>query len=254
MMLFLEFFTRLEQKYKNRRQFLSASNASNEFEIKNYYAFEYRKAMSNVKGFSNDEKMEILGIISISEGGILNLDGYKNRIYDQFFKGRSWVWIEYNIWHTKFLKLGKFPRAFQGIATPVTLEVALNMLSSFELRAILRAHNINVNLISRKNELVALAKNISGIAELKSVKLKIAEAQEKVSYNIYLALMFTIACRTKSRLDYQNALRLGVKKFERVYPFEDDKEFAHLVLNKNPRALPPYFPCDLSSLKPILES
>jgi len=253
-MLFLDFCARLAQKYKNRRQSLSASNAYNEIEVKNYYAFEYRKAMSNVKGFSNDEKMEILGIISKSNDSILNLNGYQNGIYDQFFKGRSWVWIEYNIWHTKFLKLGRFPRAFQAIATPVTLEVALNMLSALELKAILRAHNINFNLISSKNELVALAKDISGIAEVKSVKSKISEAQEKVSYNIYVALMFTIACRTKSRLDYQNALRLGIKKFERVYPFEDDKEFVHLVLSKNPRALPPYFPCDLSSLKPILES
>lgn len=254
MMLFFDFVTRLTQQYTNRRQPLSASNGYIEIEIKHCFEFEYRKAMSNVKGFSSAEKMEILSIISKTETGFLNLNGYQTQIYDQFFKRRSWVWIEFNNWQTKFLKLGRFPIAFQAIATPVTLEVGLNMLSALELRAILRAHHIAFKFISSKQALVALVKEISGIAEVKSVKSKIAEAQEKMSYNMYSVLMFTIACRAKNRLDYQNALRLGVKKFERVYPSEDDKEFAHLVLKKNPEALPPYFPFDLSSLKPILEN
>lgn len=46
--------------------------------------------------------------------------------------------------------------------------------------------------------------------------------------------------------------RLGVKKYEIMHAFEEDKEFVEMALKIKPNALHPVFPSDMSMRKMVL--
>jgi len=65
--------------------------------------------------------------------------------------------------------------------------------------------------------------------------------------------MRTISFRAKGLYDIKRAEKIGVKKFKIMHVFEEDKEFVELVLKKNPKALHPVFPSDISMKQSIIE-
>jgi len=222
-------------------------------EIFDCYAEVFKRDIANVSGITPTEKTEIYKIISSSEGGFLNMGAYHSKIYDKYFKGRDWAWIEYEQWNDRFTKLGKFPDSFQRKIGVISIETALGLLSVAELKELLKSKDVAFTSKSKKQDLIDLAKVVVGIDGEEIIKAKIAEELEKEKNSIYTILMRTINFRGKSLYDYNRAKKIGVKKFEIVQTYESDKKFADMVLKDNPNALPPLYPYDLSWLKPIVE-
>lgn len=209
----------------------------------------YRKEISKITGISIAAKIEIFSIISETRGGFLNYEAYKDTIYDQFFRDRTWDWVEYNHWHDKFSKLGRFPTSFRPKGGPLSTEAALIQLTDNQLKFLLRfAFDFDLDL--PKHDLVNLAKTISGIKDHAMVREKFSEAMEKEMHSIYSVFMHTMISRAMNLHENNQALRMGVKEFELVHAHQSDAEFAQMAIDENPKAIPPFFPYDRSSLKP----
>lgn len=222
-------------------------------EIFDCYAEVFKRDFANVSGITPEEKSEIFKIISGGDGGFLNMGNYHSKVYENYFKGKDWAWAEYDKWNDRFNKLGKFPTSFQAKIGSISTESALDMLSVAELKELLKSKNVAFTSKAKKQDLIDLAKVIPGIEAEKIIKAKVAEALEKEKYSIYTILMRTINFRGKSLYDYNRAKKIGVKKFEMIHVYQEDKEFADMALKENPNALPPLYPYDLSMLKPIVD-
>jgi predicted CopG family antitoxin len=222
-------------------------------EIFDCYAIVFKREIANVSGLTPTEKSEVYKLISQSEGGFLNMGAYHSKIYDKYFKGRDWAWIEYEQWNEKFTKLGKFPDSFEKKLGRINTETALGLLSVAELKRLLKSKDIAFTSKAKKQDLIDLAKVVAGVDSEEIIKSKIAEELEKEKHSTYTILMRTINFRGKSLHDYNRAKKVGVKKFEIVQTYESDKKFANMVLKDNPNALPPLYPYDMSWLKPIVE-
>lgn len=222
-------------------------------EIFDCYAEVFKREIANVSGITPAEKSEIFQLISDSEGGFLNMGAYHSKIYEKYFKGRDWSWIEFDTWNDRFSKLGQFPNSFEQKLGSVSTESALDMLSVAELKELLKSNNVSFTSKAKKQDLIDLAKGIANIGSAEIVQKTIAEALEKDRHGIYTILMRTINFRGKSLYDYNRAKKIGVKKFEIAHTFEEDKKFADMALKENPNALPPLYPYDLSMLKPIID-
>lgn len=222
-------------------------------EIYDCYAEVFKREIANVSGISPAEKSEIFKLISDSEGGFLNMGAYHSKIYDKYFKGRDWTWVEYENWNDRFTKLGKFPDSFQKKTGTIDTETALGLLSVAELKDLLKSKDVSFTSKAKKQDLIDLAKVVPEIDGETIIKAKIAEELDKEKHSIYTILMRTINFRGKSLYDYNRAKKVGVKKFEIIQTYDSDKKFADMVLKENPNALPPLYPYDMSWLKPIID-
>ena len=61
-----------------------------------------------------------------------------------------------------------------------------------------------------------------------------------------------IAFKAKATFDRDLALKLGVTEFKHMYVGEGDEKFVKQALKRNLRALPPYFPGDVTLLKSVI--
>lgn len=217
------------------------------------YAEVFKKVIDSVTGITPVEKSEIYDLISKSDGGFQNMGAYHSKIYDKYFKGRDWAWVEYDKWNDLFSSIGRFPNSFQSKTGPISVEGALGLLTVAELKELLKSKNIEFKAKDKKPDLICLANNIADIDCENIIRIKIAEELEKGKHEIYTILMRTINFRGKSLYDYRRAKKIGVKKFEIVQTFESDREFADIALKENPNALPPLYPYDLSYLKSVID-
>ncbi|MES2039264.1 MAG: hypothetical protein V4495_15625 [Pseudomonadota bacterium] len=220
-------------------------------EIFDCYAEAFKRDFANVTGISSSEKEEILNFISGVEGGFLNMEDYHSRVYEKYFEGRDWAWLEYEKWNDRFTILGRHPTAFQKKIV-VNTDMALDLMSVPELKDLLKSKNIGFSSKVKKQDLIDLAKEIDIINNEEKILAKVTEALEKERYSIYTILMRTINFRSKSPYNFNRAKNVGVKKFEIAQTFVADQEFADMALKENPNALPPLYPYDLSMLKPII--
>lgn len=224
-----------------------------EKEIFDCYAEVFKREIANVSGITPKEKEEIFKLIPQSDGDFLNMGAYHSKIYENYFKGRDWAWIEFDTWNDRFTKLGKFPSSFQAKIGSIGTESALDMLSVAELKELLKSKDVSFTSKAKKQDLIDLAKGIPNIDSAEIVQKTIAEALEKDKHGIYTILMRTINFRGKSLYDYNRAKKIGVKKFEIVHTFEEDKKFADMALKDNPNAPPPLYPYDMSYLKAVID-
>lgn len=224
-----------------------------EKEIFDCYAEVFKREIANVSGITPAEKTEIFKLISQSDGGFLNMGAYHSQVYEKYFKGKDWAWIEFENWNDRFTKLGKFPSSFQAKTGPISTESALDMLSVAELKELLKSKDVAFTSKAKKQDLIDLAKGIADIGNEEIVQKTIAEALEKERHGVYTILMRTINFRGKSLYDYNRAKKIGVKKFEIVHTFEEDKKFTDMALKDNPNALPPLYPYDMSYLKAVID-
>jgi uncharacterized protein YejL (UPF0352 family) len=223
-------------------------------EIYSCYDEIFSKEMTTVTGVTNQEKTEILKMVKAGEGGFLDMSGYHEPVWNTYFKGKSWAWGEFEEWNSTFEQLGKFPSRFprRKKYSPDDLDEVLNKFKVAELKALCDEHKIPTVGKTKKQDLIQLVKTIPNLFDLSLIQEQIQAIQEKFAFEIYVLLMRTISFRAKSLYDQRRAERLGVKKFEISHAFESDKEFVELALRKNPNALHPLYPSDLSSKKPII--
>lgn len=83
------------------------------------------KEMSNLKGFSSNDINSIHKIITTGEDGFLNQARYYKEVFDNFFKEKNWIWVEFEEWHKIFIKLNEFPTSWNhNLTKPYEVELS----------------------------------------------------------------------------------------------------------------------------------
>lgn len=223
-------------------------------EIYDCYDEVFKVMIADISGISKTEGNQILAIIKKSDGGFLNMGGYHSIVWEKYFKGREWKWNEYEEWKNIFQEKGKFPTNFpiRKNFTPATIEDALSQLKVAELKTLCNEHSIEIPSKSKKADLIELLKSVQGITNSVLVSEKIEEINNKFSYGLYSLLMRTINFRGTSLYNQKRMERAGVKKYEILHIFEEDRELVEMALKMKPNALHPIFPADMSQKKVVI--
>jgi hypothetical protein len=245
----------IENNIQVSEQKFSMPTIKPEKELFEYYDEVFNSMINDITGLTADETKEILRTIKKCEGGFLNMAGYYSIVWEKYFKGKTWLWNEYEEWNRTFNKLGKFPSRFphKSNFVPTTIEESLNKLKVSELKAICTENKINFTAKAKKIELIDILKIIPDINEFPVVVKKIDEMNSKFEYELYSLFMRTISFRSTSLYDIRRAEKLGIKKFKILHVFKEDKEFVDLALKKNPKALHPVFPSDMSIKQCVID-
>ncbi len=233
---------------KNVEKRISIPTITPEKELFEYYDEVYSSMIKDIVGLTKNEANEILKIIKKCDGGFLNMSGYYSIVWNSFFKEKIWQWREYEEWYNLFNKLGRYPSRFpiKSHFLPATIEESLNTLTVSELKSMCKDNHIILPAKSKKKDFVDLLKVVPGIDETPIVIEKVRNVSSKFEYELYSLFMRTISFRAKGLYDIKRAEKVGINKFKIMYVFEDDKEFVELALKKNPNALHPVFPSDMS--------
>ena len=250
---FLKSFSKEKEQPKQVANPVSIPTIKAEKALFDSYEIVFKREVANVSGITPNEFTDIYKIISTGDGGFLNMHHYHAQVYEKYFKGRDWAWIEYDKWNNIFTKLGKFPTSFIQKNGSIDVETALGYLSVAELKDLLKSRSVEFTSKDKKPDLINKTCAIADIGSEEIIKSKIAEKLEKEKYGIYTILMRTIHFRGKALFDHNRAKAIGVKKFEIVHTYENDKEFADMALKENPNILPPFYPYDLSYLSPVMD-
>ena len=247
---FLKSFGKKEEPQQSKEVVNSMPTVKADKELYDCYEIVFKREVANVLGITPNEFTEIYKMVSSGDGGFLNMHHYHAQVYEKYFKNRNWSWIEYDKWNEICTNLGKFPTSFPPKHGSIDVATALSYLSVAELKDLLKSRGIEFTSKDKKQDLFNSAYAISNLGDAEIIKSKISEKLEKENYSIYTILMRTIHFRAKALHDYNRAKNLGVKKFEIMRVHESDKEFADMALKDNPNLLPPFYPYDLSQLRP----
>ena len=155
--------------------------------------------------------------------------------------------------------MGERPLRFPvGLAVPqdrgvvLTADKVLRDLKVSELKEFLEAEALVIPPKAKKKDLIKLAQSLPNLNQTKIWKRKEAEANSLIGYPLYSLLMRYIASKANSTYERSRAANIGVTQFEHLYVEVTDEYFVDLALARNPRALPPYFPGDVTLLKSVI--
>lgn len=223
------------------------------------YAKVFYEVMADVDGFTPEEFDEVLHLVMDDDGDFMNMARYGRPIFENYFLDRYWTWAEYDYWERTYAQIGSAPLRFpSGIAVPLeltttlTADQVLKRLTLAELKSFIESQGGRAPPKAKKRDLFDLAQSLP---DLQLTKLWIeAQAQLKgdIGYPLYLVLMRHIAFKTKATFDRERALKTGVAEFKHLYVEAGDERFVKLALIRNPEALPPYFPGDVTLVQPII--
>lgn len=211
--------------------------------------------IKDINGLETGAGEKILHIIKGSDGGFLNMSGYYSSVWEEYFKDKTWQWCEYEEWKRTFIDIGKFPSRFpvRPSFDSNNIEKLLQKLKVSDLKELCSENQVTPAAKAKKDEIIEALKIVPGIENSPAVIEKTNQIYSKFDYELYSLLMRTISFRAKSLHDTIRAQRLGIKKFKIMHTFEEDKEFVEMALKKNPQALHPVFPSDMSMKQPVIE-
>lgn len=223
------------------------------------YKQVFFEVMADVDGFTPEEFSEMVQFIVGGEGGYMNMARYYRPVFDNYFSGRHWAWAEYDYWERTYNQIGSAPLRFSaGLAVPLdrtielTTEKVLKDLKVADLKHFIESQGQVVPPKAKKKDLLALAQSLPNLESTKLWKEKEEQVKADVGYPLYAILMRHIAFKAKAAFDRHRALKLGVTEFKRMYVEDGDEKFVELALKRDPQALPPYFPGDLTILKSVI--
>ncbi len=211
--------------------------------------------IKDIKGLEACAGEKILRVIKGSEGGFLNMSGYYSSVWEEHFKDKEWQWCEYEEWKRVFVEIGKFPSRFpvRPNFDSSSIEILLQKLKVSDLKELCSENQVVPSAKAKKDEIIEALKIAPSIENSPVVIEKINQIYSKFDYELYSLFMRTISFRASSLHDTIRSQRLGIKKFKIMHTFEEDKEFVELALKKNPQALHPVFPSDMSMKQPVIE-
>lgn len=223
------------------------------------YEMAFYDVMADVDGFTPEEVDAMLRFIADGDGGHLNMGRYYKPIFYQYFSGRFWSWAEYDFCEKTYTKMGQMPLRFQpGLAVPVdmtvtlTAEQVLNDLKVADLKEFVETHAVSVPPKAKKKDLLELAYSIPNLYETRLWKDKAAAVQAEIGYPLYSLLMLYISFKAGSAFDQDRVKSLGITDFKHTFIEDGDERFVKLALKRNPEALPPYFPGDVTMRSPVI--
>jgi hypothetical protein len=226
-----------------------------EKEIYECYDEVFSKMINDITGLAPTDTTEILAIIKSSEGGFLSMGGYHSIVWERYFKGKNWLWNEYEEWNATFKTMGRFPSRFpkKKDFVPATIGESLNQLKVSELKNICIENQASLPAKAKKSDLIETLKSIPNIISHTIVASKIEVLNSRFGYELYSLFMRTIYFRGICLYNIKRAQKIGMEKFKIMHTFEEDKEFVELALKKNPNALHPVFPSDMSVKQSVIE-
>lgn len=255
----LSYFFKKKEEPTNQLKFGTIPTVEADPKMFSVYEQVFYEVMADVDGFTSREFDEILQFIMQGKGGYMNMAHYYKPVFSQFFAGRHWAWVEYDYWERTYAAIGEKPLRFQtGLAIPVdrtiilTVERVLRDLKVSELRELIESQRIDVPKKSKKTDLLALAQSIPNLHETKVWKEKEEHARTGIGYPLYSLLMRYIAFKANTTFERNRAKKVGVTEFQHMFIEEGDEQFAALALKRNPQALPPYFPGDVTMLRLVI--
>jgi len=219
----------------------------------------FYEVMADVDGFTPEEFDAMAEFIVSGDGSYMNMGHYYKPVFNKFFAGRHWAWEEYEYWERAYAQMGERPLRFPvGLVVPkdrsvvLTADKVLGELKVSELKEFLEAEALVIPPKAKKKDLITLAQSLPNLNQTKIWKLKEAEVVSQIGYPLYSLLMRYIAFKANSTYERARAANVGVTKFQHLYVEVHDEYFVDLALARNPRALPPYFPGDVTLLRPVI--
>ncbi|MEN7531841.1 MULTISPECIES: hypothetical protein [unclassified Cupriavidus] len=224
----------------------------------------FARVMATVEGISEAESQEILAFVKSSGSDGLNLAGYFEQVYARYFKGRAWTWTEYDDWARIFAQMGQFPSTWTDIDKPRKPKTRAEELlgqRTADIRAFLDAEGVQYLPTAKKEQLVAIVELTPALADSALWQAVLAKRREEADAALerrprllYDLLMRTIAYRAKSERELQRAKAAGVKRFDVMLAIEADRKFVEIARQKDPQAVPPFYPNDFTLLRPIIDN
>jgi len=257
-MSLFDFFKRKNtmEAEKTRKQYPQMPTVKASPEV--FLAFDrvFVETMKDIDGLSEAEKKKIHKIISGCKGGHLNQAGYYNLVYEQFFESRQWTWEEFEKWQRRFDELGEYPARWPRKIPECDIDEigVFRRLRVSDIKGVLSSLGVELSKV-KKEELIC---SVMADPKLKDAVInskKAVQIREKSKFRcdrnkeIYAFLIRTISFRTKSHYEDERRAKLGINKADcklSISP-EDDRKFVDMALAENPKAIPPFFPGDLST-------
>lgn len=228
------------------------------------YERVFNRVMADVVGISEAESAEILELVRLSGSDGLNMAGYFEPVFAGYFRGRDWTWTEYDNWVAVFGEMGAFPSHWIDIELPQKPKTRTEELlgqRQGDIRSFLDAQRVEYPPRATKAQLVALVELTPGLEASDLWQAVLARRQhdaeaalERRPRLLYDLLMRTIAYRAKSERDVARAKAAGVKRFDLMLAFEEDRRFVEVARRKSPSTVPPFYPNDFTLLRPIIEN
>lgn len=224
------------------------------------YSEIFLKEMATIKSFSNEDINAMHEFISNGEGGFLNQGRYHKFIFENYFKGREWLWPEYEKWKNIFSNLNEWPgwRKWERSSAIEELQTKdiLELLTAHELKELLIHHGICVPSKSNKQALVALVLKqpllVESIPDSPTWSKACETYSKRRCFALYSMLMRTIYGRAMCLHDFKRQSKLGISKRKLLLAYEVERKFTDMVLAENPNALTPLFPGNLSVWRAVI--
>lgn len=209
--------------------------------------------MSKVEGLTEEEVAQLHKLIKNSDGGYLNQSAYHQQGFDRYFKRRAWVWREYEDWNATFANMGKYPVKWIHKAEPkVEVWQVFGKMKVAELKEFLERHQVAVPAKAKKDDLIALSQTVPNYQATNEWQQAHDAMEDRKGYALYELLMRTISFRAKGLDDKRRRSELDVGS-KLMVVFDEERKFIDLALKKNPNALPPFFPGDMTILSTKIE-
>ncbi|WP_164160939.1 hypothetical protein [Stenotrophomonas maltophilia] len=220
------------------------------------YDAVFDQAMAKVSGIPSEDVDAIKDYIMAVEGGFLNAHGYYEHVWENYFEGRSWRWLEHEEWLSVFSELGRFPLNFPQPAPSQRPSVSslLQRMKVADLKLLCKCCSVSFTSKTNKAQLTGVLELIPNIEKQPQLQVIASQINSEAKRSLYSLLMRTIQFRAMSLHNKRRAHAIGVTDFRVMHTFEQDREFVELAWRRVPDGLPPLFPGDMSGLRSVIPS
>ncbi|HEL3157295.1 TPA: hypothetical protein UMF67_001004 [Stenotrophomonas maltophilia] len=220
------------------------------------YDAVFDQAMAKVSGMPAEDVDAIKDYIMAVEGGFLNAHGYYEHVWENYFAGLSWRWLEHEEWLSVFSELGRFPLNFPQPVPSQRPSVSslLQRMKVADLKQLCKCCSVSFNSKTNKAQLIGMLELIPNIEKQPQLQAIASQLNSEARRSLYSLLMRTIQFRAMSLHNRRRSHAIGVTEFRVMHTFEQDREFVELAWRRVPDGLPPLFPGDMSGLRSVIPS
>lgn len=215
----------------------------------------FSQMLDQITGLKEIEKSEIQRLIERSEKDFQSPHLFQSEIWNRYFKGKDWIWTEYEEWNDIFNQLDRYPISFPDKVTleSIGIDEALSKFKVEDLKRLCVKYKVTFTSKSKKLDLITSLSSIQSIHNHEEVKLKSEEILNKFRLALYELFMRTARFRGMSLNELRRQKNLGIQRYKILHIHDSDKEFVDMALKRNPNALHPTFPSDASMKTPVFD-
>lgn len=221
------------------------------------YTTVFYEVMSTVNSFSEDDLHSMHAVINPHQDGYCNLNRWVQVVFDKYFSEHDCLWPELEEWNEIFVAAGREPILACKKIEELDMKTLSGMLKVDDLKSSLKALGVPFGSKVTKEQLISLLEDkklsFSALTEVcpawGEMSKKYTLQRRKGHFDILFRTIHGRARNLSSRLRMPSSNDV-IWNFETP---EQDQPFAALALKKNPSALPPFFPGDLTIMIPDIK-